>query len=312
MALPTSQGARLAAKIVEATAIVEEYRQTHGLLPLSLGPEATVDSYPSEVEKHRQRLIEATQELNQLAMGPGDLCNLPGYTCIQKIATARFITEFDITQKVLLSGDISYEVLSELVGVKSGVLKQILRATMTFHNFHEPRAGYVAHTATAKLWAQDQLVRDWLSQALQEWVDGLMNLGNAMRSHPEADDPANSPFMLGYGNGEAGMYQFFNKKPEKARRFASVMSAFQEHDGYAVRHLTDNFAWGKLGTGTVVDLGGSSGAVGFALVEKFASLKVVVQDLAGTIETAQTQPGKNVSFMTHDFLVEQPVKGADV
>jgi methylase of polypeptide subunit release factors len=60
------------------------------------------------------------------------------------------------------------------------------------------------------------------------------------------------------------------------------MSAFQSGDGYTLRHLTDNYHWGDRNAGAAVDLGGSAGAIAFALTEKFPAVNIVVQDLSAT------------------------------
>lgn len=50
------------------------------------------------------------------------------------------------------------------------------------------------------------------------------------------------------------MYDFFSTVPERARRFANAMTAFSEREGGLVSHVVDNFPWGQLGNGKVVDV----------------------------------------------------------
>jgi hypothetical protein len=63
-------------------------------------------------------------------------------------------------------------------------------------------------------------------------------------------------------------------------------------------------------------VGGSQGSACFAIAEKFPSLSFVVQDLERVITAAERQVPSHlahrVKFATHDFLIEQPVHGADV
>ena len=81
-------------------------------------------------------------------------------------------------------------------------------------------------------------------------------------------------------------------------------------------HILDNYPWESLGDGTVVDVGGSHGAVSVAIAQRFPSLRCIVQDLPDVVADARTKipPSltNQVTFMEHDFFTEQPVKGADV
>lgn len=86
--------------------------------------------------------------------------------------------------------------------------------------------------------------------------------------------------------------------------------------GFAPEWLRDNYPWEEIGSGTVVDVGGSSGTHSIATVRKFPNLKCIVQDLPEVVSTASSAVPDDVknrlTFMGHDFFAEQPVKGADV
>lgn len=81
-------------------------------------------------------------------------------------------------------------------------------------------------------------------------------------------------------------------------------------------HVLDNYPWENLGNGTVVDVGGSHGAVSVAIAQRFPSLHCIVQDLPKVVADAQTRLppsfANQVTFMEHDFFTEQPEHGADV
>lgn len=47
--------------------------------------------------------------------------------------------------------------------------------------------------------------------------------------------------------------------------------------GLEPEHLVDGYPWAELEEATIVDLGGSHGAISCALARKFPSLKFVVQ-----------------------------------
>ncbi|KAK7918362.1 hypothetical protein PG985_010236 [Apiospora marii] len=315
MASGTSRATHLASVVGESTAKIEAYRQEQGLPPLSLGPDAPLDvKYPPHIEQCRRSLIDASLELGDLATGPVELRLVPGWAVMTMFAVTQFIFDFDIPRHVPLTGgdaDVSYESLSEAVGVGPAVLRQILRAGMPYHMFREPRPGHVAHTATTKVMARQPLIKDWTGLSNDVLLPGAAGLTEALRKAPAADDPGKTGFMFAKGDGEPGMYMYLEKHPEQARRFAGVMGAFQQDEAYAPRHLIESWPADAQGA-KVVDLGGSTGTVAFALAEAFPGLEIVVQDLPGALKAARTRDGKNVSFMPHDFFEEQPVRGADV
>lgn len=90
------------------------------------------------------------------------------------------------------------------------------------------------------------------------------------------------------------------------------MSFFTTGDGYSLRHLTDGYPWESIGSGTVIDLGGSHGDAAFALAKKYPNLNLIVQELPEVVKNSKEQEGLNVKFVAHDFFEEQSVKDADV
>ena len=79
--------------------------------------------------------------------------------------------------------------------------------------------------------------------------------------------------------------------------------------------LFTSFDWKSLGKGTVVDVGGSYGAVAIGLAKRFPELSVIVQDFPETVKQGAAQlPVElkdRVSFLPDSFLNEQTVKDAD-
>ncbi|TRX88799.1 hypothetical protein FHL15_010258 [Xylaria flabelliformis] len=312
MASENSRSASLAEIISDSTTKIEAYRKEEGLPPLSLGPDAPLDvKYPPNIEQCRRALIDASLELGDLATGPVELRLVPGWAVMTMFAVTQFIFDFDIAHRVPLTGDVSYEDLSKTINVGASVLRQVLRAGMPYHMFYESRPGYVAHTATTKIMAREPLIKDWTGLSTDVLFPGGAGLTEALRREPAANDPAKTGFMLAKGEGESGMYMYLEKHPEQARRFAGVMGAFQQDEAYAPRHLIDSWP-NDVQNGKLIDLGGSTGTVAFALAQAFPGLEIVVQDLPGALEAAKVQEGKNVSFMPHDFFNEQPIKDADV
>lgn len=125
-------------------------------------------------------------------------------------------------------------------------------------------------------------------------------------------------FQLANGTWEKEpMFVTLGKDPARARRFGGSMNAFSNREGFEASYLVDNYPWEELNaqSGLVVDVGGSHGFISKAIGEKFDKLKFVVQDLPRMIVSAPGVQGSKLEgrleFMAHDFMIEQPVKGAD-
>lgn len=81
-------------------------------------------------------------------------------------------------------------------------------------------------------------------------------------------------------------------------------------------HLVNNYDFGRINNGTIVDVGGSHGQVSIKIAEKFPQVKCIVQDLpdviAGLDSHVPEELKGRVEGMEYDFLTPQPVKGADI
>lgn len=94
------------------------------------------------------------------------------------------------------------------------------------------------------------------------------------------------------------------------------MSLFSMGPGYAPKWLVENYPWKRLGAGTLVDVGGSNGEYSIAIAQNYPRIKVIIQDRLDVVTKAKsnapTQRADRISFMAHDFFLEQPIKDADV
>jgi len=92
------------------------------------------------------------------------------------------------------------------------------------------------------------------------------------------------------------------------------MALFSSGDGYEPSSLVEGYDWGKVGGGTILDVGGGNGFTSSAISDAFPALKIVVKDIdidvTDNMETEHKRP--NIQFQKHDFFAPQIVKGADV
>jgi hypothetical protein len=95
------------------------------------------------------------------------------------------------------------------------------------------------------------------------------------------------------------------------------MKFFQATPGLEAEHLLESFDFSSLGQDALfVDVGGSHGAISISVARSCTNVRCIVQDLPPTIaKVAPNLPPDlkdRVSFMEHDFFLEQPIKDADV
>ena len=94
------------------------------------------------------------------------------------------------------------------------------------------------------------------------------------------------------------------------------MTCFSTGPGLEPSHVVDGFGWGSLGEGVIVDIGGSQGSVGTAIVRAFPFLHCIVQDQPEVVKLGQqnlpSELRARVTFMKQDFFAEQGIRGAKV
>src|ERR1700761_4868709 len=70
------------------------------------------------------------------------------------------ICHFHVPQAVPLDGQVSYSELAVKCKVKEKELTRLIRHAMNVHLFHEPKPGFVAHTADTALLVKDSTLFD--------------------------------------------------------------------------------------------------------------------------------------------------------
>ncbi|MCJ1463377.1 hypothetical protein MMC07_001984 [Pseudocyphellaria aurata] len=309
--MASSRIVALASIITSNTAQVNDYLSSHGLPAPSFDPNVP----PSFLEEKpivacRQAILEATDELHALMLGPAGVIFPPvhnHYTSLQAIY------RFDLAN--IIQDEASYDEISQASGLKESDLRRILRHSMTNHIFREPRKGIVAHTAASKLLADSPNLRDELGVVTEELWPSAARTVDAMIKWPGSQEPNHSGFNLA-NDTEDSVFRELAKHPARQKRFADSMRWSTTNPEYDSIHIINNYPWKSFGDGTIVDVGGSHGAVSVAIAQRFQSLRCIVQDLPDVVADAEkTLPPSlvdRVTFMEHDFFKEQPVQGADV
>ncbi|OTA81647.1 hypothetical protein M434DRAFT_25216 [Hypoxylon sp. CO27-5] len=298
---------KLATTISSHSYIIDEYLTSMELHP-SFEVDCPVDlHYPDCVEKSRLKIIEATQELNDLLQGPKELVLNHRHN---QLLHLKFISHFGIAKRVPVDGAMTFEDLANRICVDASVVRRFLKFSIACRIFQEPRPGVIAHSAASRQIAEDPDIADWVSVNVNELWPSALNAIEALSKWKRADEPNQTGFSLANETNDPFYVEIY-KDPERARRFRGAMSAFTTDPGYDPVHMVEIFPWNSLGRGTIVHVGGSDGDVAFAMARVFPNLRLIVQDWPEPIAKLKEQPGLRVEFMAHNIFEEQPVKGAD-
>ncbi|KAK7730360.1 hypothetical protein SLS53_009060 [Cytospora paraplurivora] len=301
--MATSRIVELSSRIAANTAKLNEYLLAHNLPTPSFeenGPQDTlVPKDELETEAARVAIIDDTQELRQVLMnGQHD-----------ELISQQAITRFRLAHSFPVGQESSFADIAAVSGLQEVNVRQIIRHAIIKGIFSEPRTGVIAHNAVSRLLAEDQVIHDWVGASTDDLWQAAAQTCNALAKYPGSQEPnetaSTRPFRMQEGFALANqthesIYVEFSKFPERARRFGNAMRSFTEGTGFELDHV----------------VGGSQGFVSFAIARRFPLLSFVVQDLEPVVASAQkeapTDLADRVKFMTHDFLTEQPVRGADV
>ncbi|KAL9119451.1 MAG: hypothetical protein Q9187_003998, partial [Circinaria calcarea] len=330
----TSRIVQLAAAIQSHTIKVDAYLTTHGLPSLSF--DAEIPSLPPDTEASRISILEATDEMADLMLGPRQLaeCNPPQHTSLLGIQA---ISRYGIASQVGTDEEVTFTELAERCKLPADDLRRLLRQAMSRHIFKEPRKGYVAHTAASRILATSRGINDWVYMALDEMWPSAAHMLDAMDKWKGSEEAyetvgdqlpdkmdkrklaSNKPFLQGFNLAKDTKDSFFDSMKDHPRRrdaFSNVMSYVHSRQGigYSLSHLLSSYNWASVGT--IVDIGGGTGSTSADLARNYPSIRCIVQDLPDIVAQGREQVGSDVAgqitFMAHDFFLEQPVKDVDV
>jgi len=126
---------------------------------------------------------------------------------------------------------------------------------MTDRIFSEPSPEYIAHTPTSRL-----LVEDKKTTALISYFTDTLKLGaahecDALERWPGSLSSRETGISIGLGNpGQTSIYEEMATNLQKKERFSNAMQALTAGEGFELSTLVENYAWDKLGGGTLVDV----------------------------------------------------------
>ncbi|KAF3070324.1 O-methyltransferase gsfB [Trichoderma lentiforme] len=308
----------LSKAIEEKTRILTGKLRAKGLGAPSFQADGLSDFPLNEVDdeaiKARQEIIALTKELHDLVLGPREWLKTVAWDAISYIPL-HAICEFKIAEAVPLTGSITYEDLAVEVQRLSGTailpldLRRLLRLAITNNTFHEPKIGSVAHNRISLLLLDDTALANWAAFFTMDMMGPVANTVAAMKKWPGSQEANETGVNITFNHNES-FFDHLQADDALARRYATMLQSHGSREGYDISYTVSGYPWARLGSSTIVDMGGSEGVVSFAVAEQFPQLRFIVQDLAGmrTPEAIDKIP-KNltdrVSLTTHDFFQPQ-------
>ncbi|KAG8526452.1 uncharacterized protein KY384_000045 [Bacidia gigantensis] len=126
---------------------------------------------------------------------------------------------------------------------------------------------------------------------------------------------SHSGFNLAHQTNQSA-FQRLTSHVDSRARYEAAMQWFHADPGLRADHILCGYPWRSIPEQTVVDVGGSHGAIGIAIAEAYPTLRLIVQDQADVVQAGSARLPldlkSRVSFMIHDFLESQPVGYAAV
>lgn len=186
------------------------------------------------------------------------------------------ITRFGLAHAIPVGGEASIDELAAKAKIGETHMRRLIRLATSQHIFQEIRPGVISHTAASRLLAEDELLYQWMGFKTEEGWKGAYHTCEAMSKWPDSGEPNETGFALGH-EGHA-MWDYLSKHPDSLHRFAAMMRFFSRRPGLEPHHVVKGYNWGELPEGaTIVDVGGSHGAISIAIAREFPSLKLIVQ-----------------------------------
>ena len=224
---------------------------------------------------------------------------------------------------VPLDGSATFAEIAKKCGLSESLTRRFIRHGMANNIFLEKEPGRVSHSSFTRLMIADPDFEDDIGMHATEVGPATMYVPEALEKWPNSGEGNETAYSLAWpmrdGGPSKSLYEFISDKPERARRFGASMQFLTKTDAFDIKHLTTGpFSWAELDKpgATLVDIGGGHGAVSQWLASQTKNLKLIVQDLPGTVENAKSvlppEFKDRIDFVAHDFFTPQTIKGADI
>ncbi|KAF7930035.1 hypothetical protein BELL_0651g00040 [Botrytis elliptica] len=307
---PATRIAELAATIQRNTSKVDEYLTSNNIPSPSFDVSCPFRlSLPPDIQASRNAILEASDELTALMLGPVESLIPPPNAWISVTALQRF----GIAKSFPPTRTSTFLEIAEKCSIPESDARSLIRHAMTFYIFHEPSPGIIAHTASSKALAEIPPVSDFIGFVSEEMLPASTRLVDAMIKWPGSQESNESGYALVNGT-DVPMMQYISRNSRRSQQMGKAMTFLKSRPSESVQRVLEKFPWDDAANGLVVDVGGAKGTVGIELLRFLPKLKCIVQDQLEVVRdtTIPDDLQDRLSFMAHDFFQEQSVKGADI
>ncbi|KAJ5538729.1 hypothetical protein N7494_008208, partial [Penicillium frequentans] len=280
----------------------------HGL-PDALRSDAP-DSYEGAIAS-RMKLIGLLDEFRDLLIDPAMHLSPEGRNPTLSILS---ISRLQIANHVPKEG-IYVQDLAGKLNLNENIVRRLMAHAATYHVFFQSERDYFVHTASSRLLAENEGMRNWILMGVGETMPATFRIPDILQNNGYSEEPHDSSWSV-HNSTKLPVFAALNEMPERGIVFSKAMAWHNQLPGFSTKHLIDHFPFKNNETTTVVDVGGGFGHIAQSLVTYDPNVQCVVQDLSEPVAQGEkmlsTEAQGRVTFQTHDFFQDQPVKGADV
>ncbi|KAK0639234.1 S-adenosyl-L-methionine-dependent methyltransferase [Cercophora newfieldiana] len=254
----------------------------------------------------KQEVENLIEELSTISKGYSDTPDLNGHVLrMAELIAVRTFIKLGVLDAIPKTGSISLEDLSKATGAQAPLLERMGRVVASgFLDQTFPNGGEYKHTKFSLAYLLDQPSPGHLFLAMYDhWFkhmakfDEYLAIKGQLEAAREPDDPLYNPYTFSSGQEGTPVWSIMAQDPEKLQIFQQGMSGID----VAV---------------PLVDIGGGHGVVLKKILgtypEALSSKNAVLQDREDVISLAKGSGilPSDVQLMVHDFIAEQPVRGA--
>ncbi|KAH6900570.1 S-adenosyl-L-methionine-dependent methyltransferase [Thelonectria olida] len=278
-----------------------------------------LDGYMSRVQ-----ILDKARKLTQALITPDQKPNYHGLNMAELIAVRTFM-RLKVLDAIPATGSISLDDLSKTTGVQDSLLERMGRILVAsgFLDQTEPDGGEYKHTKFSLAYILDKPAPGHLYLAMyDEWFKHMHNFDDYLverGEYTEPYDPTKNPYTAYYKQEGTPVWSIMMQHPERLQAFQTGMAGLDvaipvtgHFDFSTLKNTPEEEANGVV---ELVDVGGGEGVVLNKILEAHPDLSpksCALQERPEMIQLAKansTLPS-DVQLLEHDFMTEQPIKGA--
>ncbi|KAI1059857.1 hypothetical protein LB506_008780 [Fusarium annulatum] len=272
----------------------------------------------------RVQILEKARTLTNALITPDQKPNYHGLNIAELVAIRTFM-KLKVLNAIPATGSISLQDLSQATGVQDSLLERMGRVLVAsgFLDQTEPDGGEYKHTKFSLAYILDEPAPGYLFLAMyDEWFKHMHNFDDYLVSKGKYEEPQDSlynPYTAYWKQEGTPVWSLMMQNPERFQTFQTGMAGID-----VAIPVTGHFDFSTLknespdtdnATIELVDVGGGEGTVLNKILEAHPELSprnCVLQERPEVIQLAKSKKTlpDDVQLVEHDFMTEQPVKGA--